>query len=422
MKPLLLLLALTVALCGQDHLTPRERMLLDRIEKLEQRLAALEIRSTASAPVAARGSASSAQQASELLSAPETIAPGTTINVNLDGYYGYNFNRPYTGISAFRAYDISSNSFAINQAGLVIERLPDPRNGRRIGGRLDLMFGQATDTLQGSPANERRPEVFRHIFQAYGTIVAPAGNGVTVDFGKWASSFGIENNYTKDQFNYSRSYWFNFLPFYHMGFRASYPLTGWLNASYWLTNGLNKTEDFNGFKSQAVLLNFTSSPRLSANLNYFSGQEQRAVSGRAPRGRSHFVDGYVTWQASDRWQLAGEADYAIERIAPTSAPSVIFGGAAYARYRLSRKVHLAGRFVYLNDRNGWFSGTSQALKDATATATFDLVDGFQMRWEVRRDWSGSPWFATDDSTRRKRDQTTALLGLIWWFGGKQGSW
>lgn len=227
---------------------------------------------------------------------------------------------------------------------------------------------------------------------------------------------------TKDQFNYSRSYWFNFLPFYHMGFRASYPLTGWLNASYWLTNGLNQTEDFNGFKSQAVLLNFTPSPRLSANLNYFSGQEQRAVSGRAPRGRSHFVDGYVTWQASDRWQLAGEADYAIERIDPTSAPSVIFGGAAYARYRLSRKVHLAGRFVYLNDRNGWFSGTSQALKDATATATFDLVDGFQMRWEVRRDWSGSPWFATDDSTRRKRDQTTALLGLIWWFGGKQGSW
>jgi hypothetical protein len=29
---------------------------------------------------------------------------------------------------------------------------------------------------------------------------------------KWASSLGIEGNYTQDQMNYSRSYWFEFLP------------------------------------------------------------------------------------------------------------------------------------------------------------------------------------------------------------------
>jgi len=84
MKPLLLLLALTVALCGQDDLTPRERMRLDRIAKLEQRPAALEIKSVASGPVAASVSASSAPQAPGPLSVPESIAPGTTINVNLE--------------------------------------------------------------------------------------------------------------------------------------------------------------------------------------------------------------------------------------------------------------------------------------------------------------------------------------------------
>jgi hypothetical protein len=197
--------------------------------------------------------------------------------MNLDGYYGYNFNRPFTGTNLLRAYDVSGNSFAINQAGLVIERAPDVAAGRRFGARIDLMAGQATETLQGSPVNELRPEVFRHLFQAYGTYIVPAGQGVTVDFGKWASSFGIENNYTKDQLNYSRSYWFNFLPFYHMGFRATYPVTRRINASYWLTNGLNQTEDFNGFKSQAVLLNFQPSSRVSANLNYFNGREQRRV-------------------------------------------------------------------------------------------------------------------------------------------------
>lgn len=391
-------------------------MLLERIEKLEQRMAALEARALPSAPVAAPLVAGPASPS------PDPAPPGTTFNVVLDGYYGFNFNRPYTGTNALRAYDVSGNAFAINQAGLVIERAPGLAAGRRFGGRVDLMFGQATETLQGSRLNEARPEVFRHLFQAYGTYVAPVGKGLTVDFGKWASAFGIENNYTKDQFNYSRSYWFNFLPFYHMGFRATYPVTGKLNASYWLTNGTNQTEDFNSFKSQAVLLNFNPSPKLSANLNYFNGQEQRAVQGAAPRGRSHFLDSYVTWQPSDRWTFAAQADYAVERLNPTSPARVVTGGAGYARYRLSPRWSLAGRFAYLRDGNGLFTGVNQALKDATATATFDVADGFQMRGEFRRDWSDRDFFATRRPGSASSSQSTALLGLIWWFGGKNGAW
>ena len=76
------------------------------------------------------------------------------------------------------------------------------------------------------------------------------GSGITADFGKWASSLGIEGNYTKDQMNYSRSYWFNYLPFYHMGARVSYQVNDHLGINYWITNGTQQTEDFNGFKDQ----------------------------------------------------------------------------------------------------------------------------------------------------------------------------
>jgi hypothetical protein len=410
---------------AQEPLTPREKMLLDRIEKLEQRLAVLEARAAASpapATVSPEPLPMPHTEFTPATLAPEAFPAGTTINANVDGYYGYNFNRPYTGTNALRGYDVSGNSFAINQAGLVVERATDVAAGRRFGARIDLMVGQATETLQGSPVNELRPEVFRHLFQAYGTYIVPAGKGVTVDFGKWASSLGIEGNYTKDQFNYSRSYWFSLLPFYHMGLRASYPVSDQFKASYWLTNGLNQTEDFNGFKSQALLLNFQPSPRVSANLNYFTGQEQRRVDGRAPRGRSHFIDGYLTWQARDRWTFAAEADYAIERLTPASPLRLVYGGAGYARYRFSPRFNLASRFTYLNDRDAVFSGTAQALKDATTTATFDLTDGFQMRWEMRRDWSSRSFFLTDNPSSFRRSQTTALLGLIWWFGGKQGPW
>jgi Putative beta-barrel porin-2, OmpL-like. bbp2 len=144
----------------------------------------------------------------------------TTVNLSLDTYYAYNFNHPVGRVNLLRAYDVLSNEFSLSQASVILERAPDLSAGRHWGGRLDLQFGQATDTLQGNPSNEPRPDIYRNIFQAYGTYVAPIGKGVTIDFGKWSSSLGAEGNYTKDQINYSRSFWFNFLPFYHMGLQG----------------------------------------------------------------------------------------------------------------------------------------------------------------------------------------------------------
>ncbi|MGI4757126.1 MAG: outer membrane beta-barrel protein, partial [Janthinobacterium lividum] len=92
---------------------------------------------------------------------------GTTVGFGLDGYYGYNFNQPVGRVNLLRVYDVSSNSFSINQASFIVEHLPTPTE--RFGGRLDFQYGQATETLQGSSANEQRPQVYRNLFQAYGS-------------------------------------------------------------------------------------------------------------------------------------------------------------------------------------------------------------------------------------------------------------
>jgi hypothetical protein len=221
------------------------------VDRLQARVTELETRLGAS-PVAEKRALPASGQASTPASPPPAVPEptslaGTTINFLIDGYYGYNFNAPIGRANRLRAYDVSSNSFSLNQAGLVLENAPDPDHGKRWGARLDLQWGQATQTLQGNSANELRPEIYRNIFQAYGTFVAPLGHGLRVDFGKWASSIGIEGNYTQDQMNYSRSYWFDYLPFYHMGARASYQLSNQLGINYWLTNGTQQTEAFYGF-------------------------------------------------------------------------------------------------------------------------------------------------------------------------------
>jgi hypothetical protein len=76
----------------------------------------------------------------------------------------------------------------------------------------------------------------------------------------------------------------------------------------------------------------------------------------------------------------------------------------------------------LADQGGLFSGVTQDLKEVTATAVYQFVNGFQTRLEYRRDFSNRPFFLTNNPAILAQAQSTATLGMIWWFGGKQGSW
>lgn len=449
---------------NSSELTDRERMLLDRIEKLELRLADLESRTGSKTVRATSTLPSTVDRPSQLDAAAHAQADkspvetqqvskedremldflrDTTFNLTVDGYYGYNFNKPIGRINLLRAYDVQSNSFSLNQATLVIERAPNLDAGRRFGARLDLMYGQATETVQGNAANEPRPQAYRQVWQAIGTYVAPIGKGLTLDFGKFASSLGYETNYGKDDYNYSRSYYFSFLPFYHFGLRAKYPVNDKVTVLYHLMNGIQQSEDFNGFKSQHFALILTPVKQVTWQVNYYVGQEQRDLLPElnpgisnlptqpglstniirpAPDGRLHIVDTYATWNVTGKLTLTAEGDYVINRVREASAPAHISGGVAYARYQFAPKFALAGRAEYLSDRGGLFSGLTQALKETTLTSEFKLADGFLMRAEWRRDFSNQPFFLSDTPGLLKKQQNTATLGMIWWFGQKKGSW
>jgi hypothetical protein len=366
---------------------------------------------------------------------------GTTLNFGVDGYYGYNFNEPIGRVNLLHAYDVSSNSFSLNQVSVVVEHLPTTTE--RLGGRIDLQFGQATETLQGSSANEQRPWVWRNLFQAYGSYLAPVGSGLQIDFGKWASALGNEGNYTKDQIAYSRAYSFDYLPFYHMGVRANYNLTPKVNVAYWLVNGANDTEDLNGFKSQAFIFTLKPASTVTWNVNYYFGEEARDVLpttnpgtptgpvqpglpttniNPAPNGREHIFDTYATWNATPKLTLVGEADFVLNRTYAEQRPGrVAIGGFAF-KYALLRDWSVGGRTEYFDDRGGLFSGTTQALKEVTIVADHMFAPGFLARAEYRRDFSNQRFFLTDTTGALVHAQTTVELGLVYWWGMKQGAW
>lgn len=445
---------------GSPTSTPTtQQEMQDRIDRLEAEVSELKmiVKELQSAPPASAPThPDPASQA--ILAGPTQLQSedrdnlaflrSTTVNLQIDGYYAYNFSHPVGRVNLLRSYDVLSNEFSLNQASVVFDHPVDLSAGRRWGARLDLQFGQATDTLQGNPANEPRPDIYRNIFQAYGSYVLPVGKGVNVDFGKWSSSLGLEGNYTKDQINYSRSYWFNFLPFYHMGVRASYPINDRLTFNYWLVNGTNQIEATNGYKDE--LFGFTLKPanNVTWTANYYLGQEhpdrtvvvpptspipvQPGLSFEAirpaPDGRTHIFDSYVTWQATPKLTLALEGDYFIQRLwrneAPgqSSTPSHVSGGAAYVRYQLNPVFAVATRAEYMSDRGGLYSGISQALKENTVTLDQKVADGLIARYEWRRDYSNQPTFLSDVQNVLSKNQNTATIGLVWWWGRKSGSW
>jgi hypothetical protein len=335
---------------------------------------------------------------------------------------------------------VLSRTFSLNQADLIFALDPDVAAKRRYGIRVDLQFGQATETLQGNPANEQRPEIYRNIFQAYGSYIFPLGSGLQVDFGKWASSLGMEGNYTKDQMNYSRSFYFYFLPFYHMGVRVHYNFNDKFGVNYWVVNGTNQSEPTNGYKDE--MFGFVAQPKKNVNwtFNYYLGQEHPdavaatnctdpvqpglcyAPLANPENGKLHIFDTYATWNATPKLTFGAEGDYVIQRSYTESAPQHVDGGAGYAQYQLTSRSYFAGRTEYLSDRGGMFSNATQALKEATGTYRYNMSDNFSVFFEYRRDWSNIPYFVTNNPAAPSTHQDTLGTGLVWWYGGKQGSW
>jgi hypothetical protein len=348
--------------------------------------------------------------------------PNVTFGATLEGYYQYNWNRPPDRVVPLRAYDTRSNVFSLQQAALVFEAAPDVAAGRRFGARLDLQFGQATETVQGNPANEPRPDAFRNVWQAYGTYVFDAGRGLQMDFGKFASNLGYETNYAKDNSHFSRAYLFNFLPFYHSGLRFSLPVHDRVTVMYMLTNGIQQTEDFNDFKSNHFTAVVRPSDKVSWTASYYFGQEQ--ADGGAPEGPDGFFrvfDTYVSYTATPKLSLGADVNFVTSEVNKADEALSLQGTGLYARYQVNEPAALALRYERLDDE-GLFGGIDQVLHEITATAEYKVADGFLVRGEFRRDWSNEVFFTGPRADDARKHQHTLAVGLVWWFGNKQGAW
>src|SRR5208283_1840403 len=263
----------------------RERMLLDRIDQLEKRLAELEARSNSSTAAPA---------------APPTWSIGPIDFSGLvDGYYSFNNNHPASMTNQLYNFDTKANQFSLNMAKLSMSHAADP-----VGFQVDFGFGRAFDIIHASESNDA-PSILRNVEQAYVSLKPAALKGFEIDLGQFVTSAGAEVIETNSNWNYSRSLLFAWaIPYYHFGIRTSFPIGKHFTGGVQLVNGWNDTEDNNSGKTVGLTDSITYT-KFSWSNTYYGGPENAGTN----TGWRHLYDTVLLLTPNSKFNAYLNFDY-----------------------------------------------------------------------------------------------------------------
>lgn len=335
-----------------------------------------------------------------------------TLSGFLETYIAWNFNQPGNGITAFRGFDARHNTFALSNAVVDIHW-----RAATVSGRLALQKGDTPDIYYGAEATSD----VRHILEATMAWKAPLGRGLTLDGGIFLSPIGPEAVPVKDNWTWSRSTLFYGLPFYHAGFRATYPVSDRWNVTAAVYNGWNSVTDTNGKKSISVQGLYTKPDKVTASLLYFGGAERARGSAEGEPWRNLF-DCHITAVVSPTLSFQAHVDTGFENT--TLGRASWRAGALSARLTARPWLYLAARADMLDETVPTSDGgvasavffPAKRVRSLTTTLDARPADHLTVRLELRRDSASGPmFFRRADAAPTAWSQSTITLGLTAWF-------
>jgi hypothetical protein len=145
---------------------------------------------------------------------------------------------------------------------------------------------------------------------------------------------------------------------------------------------------------------------------YYVGPEKAHTNS----GKRQLYDTTVLVAPNSTLTFYINGDYGRDKRAGEGADQWI-GLAGAARVALGRNYAIAGRLEIFNDMDGFSTGVAQTVKEGTLTFEYRPTSWLMSRAEFRKDWSNQSFFEKGDGFRKS--QTTALLGLVAYFGPKR---
>jgi hypothetical protein len=223
-------------------------------------------------------------------------------------------------------------------------------------------------------------------------FVQYVGGPITVIAGKYVTLAGAEVIAPTGNTQFSRSLLFFAEPLTHTGVRATYAASDTLNLIVGVNNGWNTTSTSYGSKTAELGAAYTPNKIFALTAQAYIGKSDAiAANGFAYDAEKILVDAVGTYNVTDALSLVLSFDWGKQE--QKTGPDLDWNGAAfYANYALSDQWRVSGRVEYLDDKEGFVTGTAQTLKEGTLTLGYDPIKSFEVRLEVRYDKSGEDTF------------------------------
>ncbi len=336
----------------------------------------------------------------------DAIKQALGLSVYLQG--GYTANLRGSDTNDWRVFDHSGNSFTLDIMELQFLKTA-PVGG--VGFKVKLSAGETAKFIHSNGLGASDKDLPFDLTEAYIDYVAPVGKGLTLQLGKFATFTGEEVIEASGDYNYSRSFLFNYaIPFTHTGLMASYPVSGAVTANVYVLNGWDNETDNNVGKTYGLSTTVTPSSAASLIFNFLYGPEENNDN----HDNRFLFDWVGSLNATSKLTLVANTDYGYEKGSPTN-PNLLnedakwYGAAFYANYVFTDKVSGTVRAEEFKDPQGFRTGFVQNLKEVTLTAQYALAKNLLLRPEYRHDWSNAATFASN--TRKQQD--TLELGVMY---------
>lgn len=377
---------------------------------------------------------------------------GIELGGYLDVSYTYNFNNPDEGTNSIggRAFSTDDDEIQLNAFQLYIDRLPE--DVEEAGFRFDILAGEdasAIGDLWGSDDDIS-------IYQAFISYIAPMGNGLTIDLGRFATWHGYEAIESPANDQFSRSLLFTYMqPYTHTGIRLTYPINDQWEISGGLTQGWDVVDDNNDSWTFHGAVRWMPMENVYIQNSVAYGPENRNlnVTSLAPNtdfdgdgdydeyvGFSEEEDGdytflydlVATWQIDESWTVGANFDYMT-----TEDALIVDGGKAndvdawgiggYARYDVNEDMYIALRGEWIDADEGFgvynretgpghtadvveqgILAEDSNMWEITVTLGYTITDGLLTRIEYRHDDADSDAFMDEDDDVTDTQDTLAL--------------
>ena len=281
--------------------------------------------------------------------------------------YSLDFNHPDNHQFRNRSTAWRVDEVDLNMAGAYVKKKTSEQSrwGEELliqGGRDSEGFGFSTTApnLPGSTG-------LRHFGLANVSYLAPAGKGLTVQGGIFASLIGYDSLYAKDNLNYTRPWGADYTPYLMLGVNASYPFSAKLTGTLFLVNGYWHLADANSVPSSGGQITYKATPAMTIKETILAGPAQSNTSLDFWR----FLTDSIFEHKTDRVTVAFEYIYSGERVAAPGLPrALMMTGQLPVHWALSKRWSATVRPEFMWDRDGRWTTARQTVKAVTSTLEY----------------------------------------------------